>query len=208
MTVETARVTVTGMPVGTVIEGSPDNPQGRRVDHRPAAGGRSLSHITEDGNFQADLSGPLMIGRPAEPAVMKTLIQALRDAGRTVDMLGGAKDEHGQDAILRLDDTQCDVQIVSLPSDSALWRDLRIQGSASRAGDESSSLQIVREALVHKATSARGTLLVLDASHVGAIINPRLVEAYRARYGNPVIEFHFAEVWIVGPTATSTKRLG
>jgi hypothetical protein len=67
---------------------------------------------------------------------------------------------------------------------------------------------MVREALVHKKDKAAGTLLALDAAHVGAIVGPRLVEAYQAAHDDPEEEFSLVEAWIIGPTARSSVRLG
>lgn len=43
-------------PIGTVLEGSPDNPDGRRVDSRPASGGQSVSQTDAQGTFHTNLS--------------------------------------------------------------------------------------------------------------------------------------------------------
>lgn len=67
---------------------------------------------------------------------------------------------------------------------------------------------MVREALVHKKDKAAGTLLALDAAHVGAIVGPRLVEAYQAAHDDPEEEFSLVKAWIIGPTARSSVRLG
>ena len=53
---------VTGHPVGTVVEGAPDNAQGRAVDSAPGSGGRSYSIVDRAGTFIAELSEPLYRG--------------------------------------------------------------------------------------------------------------------------------------------------
>lgn len=55
--------------------------------------------------------------------------------------------------------------------------------------------------------SAKGTLLAVDAAHFGALVGPRLIAAYLAARGDPVAEFSFDQVRIVGPTARSSVRL-
>jgi hypothetical protein len=61
--------------------------------------------------------------------------------------------------------------------------------------------------LMHKRL-AKAALVALDAANFGALVGRRLVEAYRAKYANPVEEFSFAEVWIIGPTVPYSVRLG
>ncbi len=36
----------------------------------------------------------------------------------------------------------------------------------------------------------------------------RVIDSYLARFGNPVDEFGFASVWVVGPTVPFCVRLG
>jgi hypothetical protein len=67
---------------------------------------------------------------------------------------------------------------------------------------------MIREAMTHKAQTAKGTLLALDVSHISAIVGPRLVETYHAAYGDLSVEFSFDSVWLVGPTARSVYALG
>ena len=67
---ESGKIRITGSPVGFVVEGPPDHPDGRRVDYRPAPGGQSVSQTDVTGTFQADLSGSLERGRSGERHVM------------------------------------------------------------------------------------------------------------------------------------------
>jgi hypothetical protein len=139
---------------------------------------------------------------------MKVLAQALRGKGHDICSVDGARDEDGQDGLLLVDDRLVEVQIVLLPVDSQLWSELVTDQSSSRGGDQLAAVLWVREALEHKADKARDTLLALDASHVGAIVGPKLVDAYISMHGNPVDEFEFDDVWIIGPTERSSVRLG
>jgi hypothetical protein len=66
---------------------------------------------------------------------------------------------------------------------------------------------MIRQALLHKKNKAVGTLLVLDASYLGAIVGPALVDAYLEAHGDPEKEFSLIEVWLVGPTKRSAFRL-
>ena len=88
---------ISGGIVGTVVEGRPDASEGRRVDSRPPSGGRAFSKTDDKGGFTVELSGVL-------------------DKGRAND--------RGEDGLLVLDGVRMRVQIVSVPADSTLWRDL------------------------------------------------------------------------------------
>ena len=204
---ESGEFRIEGFPIGTVVEGSPDNPDGRQVDSRHASGGRSVSRTDAEGAFQADLSVPLDRGRDNEPRVMKVLAQALSEKGRDVDLVNGARDEDGQDGLLKIDGNRVEVQITLMPQDSQLWHELNTQRSSSRSGDQIAAVIWVRGALENKAESARGMLLALNASHFGAMVGPKLVDAYISMHGNPVDEFEFKDVWIIGPTVQSSARL-
>jgi hypothetical protein len=205
---EPGKLRITGSPVGFVVEGSPDHPDGRRVDYRPASGGQSVSQTDATGAFQADLSGSLERGRPGEPHVMKILAQVLRANGHDVRSVGGDRDDRGQDGLLSIDGRQVEVQIVSLPVDPQLWQELATRQASSRSGDRLVAVGLVRAALEHKAGRATGILLALDASHFGAMVGSKLVDAYIGMHGNPADEFSLVDVWIIGPTARSSVRLG
>ncbi len=205
---ESGEMRITGHPVGTVVEGPPDSPDGRRVDSRPASGGRAYSSTDSTGAFTAELSDPLDRGRPAEGHALKVLIQALQARGDQVIPLAGGRDDRGEDGLLSINGHQIQVQVVSLPADQSLWRELSSQGTSLRQGTNRDAVELVRQALVHKRDKSTSTLLVLDAAQVGAIIGPSLVENYHAVYGDPEPEFSLVEAWIVGPTARSAIRLG
>jgi hypothetical protein len=40
------------------------------------------------------------------------------------------------------------------------------------------------------------------------MVGPKLVDAYIGMHGNPANEFSLVDVWIIGPTARSSVRLG
>jgi hypothetical protein len=127
----------------------------------------------------------------------QTLIVALRDEGHKVEELRGARDESGEDALLKVDDRRMVVQVVTMSAEKKVWAALAESGSHSREGDLSEAVALVRGALMHKRL-AKAALVVLDAANFGALVGRRLVEAYRAAYASPVDEFSFAEVWIIG----------
>lgn len=174
-----------------------------------------MSETDAAGSFGVTLSGPLQIGRAAEWHVMKTLVNALRASGETAHEPAGhsarIRDDRGEDGLVEINGRRFFVQIVVVPPDQAVWRDMSM-GSASRAGGLWEAVEQVRAAIERKAfrlapDARRSTLLVLDASKVGALASRRLVVAYLERYDDPEVEFNFPQTWIVGPTKKSTVRI-
>jgi hypothetical protein len=194
-----------GFPVGMVVEGPPDSPEGRRVESRPASGGRAYSSTDGTGTFVAELSAPLDRGRQGEGHAIDVLIQALNARGDQVQLLPGGQDDRGEDGRLSINGSTIPVQVVSVPVDPSFWKELSTRGTALKEGD---GVDLVRQALLHKKDKAIGTFLVMDAAQVGAIVGPALVENYHRAYGDPEREFSLREAWIVGPTLRSTIRLG
>jgi hypothetical protein len=205
---ESGSYRITASPIGFVVESPQDHPDGRTVTYKPASGGQSVSKMDATGCFHADLLGSLERGRPGEPHVMKILVQVLRANGHEGSQVDGAQDARGQDALLSIDGHLVAVQIVTLPVDPLLWRALATRGAFSHSGDRLEAVRLVREVLNHKAVKARGTLLALDASHVGALACSELVDAYIGMHGNPADEFSLVAVWIIGPTQRSSICLG
>jgi hypothetical protein len=203
---EPGELKITGHPVGLVLEGHPENPAGRRLDSSPASGGRSLSTVDGEGGFRIELSGPLERGRPGEWHVLKVLKKVLAAEGHEVLQLSGARDHHGQDALLEIDGERTEVQITSIPQD--VWKQLADGKDVVLEGDLDTAVALVRQAVLKMATSGRGVLLAIDAAQVAVFVNSRLVEKYLQRFDDPSQECGYADVWIVGPTTRSTIRLG
>jgi hypothetical protein len=59
-----------------------------------------------------------------------------------------------------------------MPADPRVWKELSMDDAAFREGTIDEAVQVVRETLVHKKDKAAGTLLALDAAHIGAIVGP------------------------------------
>jgi hypothetical protein len=139
---------------------------------------------------------------------MGVLIGALRDRGDRVEYGPGSRDDRGEDACLLIDGRPVVVQIVSVPANQSLWRELASTGTASTRGTNEDAVDLVRQAVVLKKGKATGTILLLDAAHIGAIVTGDLPERYRAKYGDPEQELGLVEAWIVGPSQRSAVRLG
>jgi hypothetical protein len=131
----------------------------------------------------------------------------MRAFGRTVERVGSAQDDRGEDEVLLVHGKKILLQCVSVPVDPTKWAELARQGQTQIEGSIDDAVALVRDALEHKRSSANGTLLLLDMAHLGAVVTPRLVRAYREAYPNPQTEFNVVEVWLVGPTTLSTQRL-
>jgi hypothetical protein len=156
ITAESGKYEITGNPIGTAVESPPDHPGGRRVEYRPASGGRAVSDADSAGSFTADLSGPLERGKSNEGHVMNVLVAVLQEQGHDVGRRQGARDEDGEDGLLVVDGRQIEVQIVTMPSDTTVWETLNATGASSRAGDQRMQVDLVRGALERKANKAKG----------------------------------------------------
>lgn len=208
MNAEPGEIRISGHPVGVVVEGPLDSRTGRRVESQPASGGRATSETDGMGAFKTELEGQLEVGRSAEGHAVEVLTQALRDRGHAVERVSGGRDDRGQDALLIINGQQVSVQIVSLPSEPSIWRELSRSGVTTRSGTGQDAVDLVRQALLAKRGKALGALLVLDAAHVGGLITEDLGRRYSTVYDDPSDEFGVLEAWIVGPTARSALRLG
>ena len=198
---------ISGGVVGTVVEGRPDTTEGRRVDSRPPSGGRAFSRTDEKGSFAVELSGVLDKGRANERQVLQVLVEALSADGRTATLVSGSQDNRGEDGLLMIDGVSVAVQIVSVPVEPTVWKELSAKGGLEASGTIDDAAAMIRRALEHKRGKATDTILVLDATHFGAFVGPRLVQAYCERHGDPEQEFALTEVWLVGPTSRSAFRL-
>jgi hypothetical protein len=198
---------ITGFPIGMIIEGDPNNPQGRRVESRPAAGGSADSSINADGEFQATFSGKLARGRAGESQVTKVLFNKWRELESDVRQDDSARDDFGEDGIIVLNGRRLPLQIVTVPNSPAVWKDLNVNDAAALSGNLAVAVSLLRDAIIAKSLKARGAVLALDITHIAAIVNRKVIEQYLAFFGDPVAEFSFESVWLVGPTTRSTVEL-
>jgi hypothetical protein len=193
--------------IGAHVE-QPDASGGKHVESQPAEGGKAVSHIAADGSYSAEFSGVLYKGKPAEPHARRILVDALQRAGQTANETDKKPiDADGEDGFVDIDGSEFVVQVVTMPADGTLWGEVARHGRAARAGQLSDAVALVRGAIEHKAHARKNCVLVLDAANIGALPTPALVEAYMKAHGDPAAEFGLAQVWLVGPTPTSTFRL-
>ena len=196
-----------GSPIGTVVASPPDRPDGSRVEYRPASGGQSVSQTDAQGAFTAELSKGLVSGRKNEPYAVRCLVAVLKQAGHDVHLERGARDDDGEDQLVLIDGKRFTVQVVTLPAEDRVRHTLNAQSRFVEAGDSEKAVGWLRNAL-RKKRHAKGTIVVLDAHHFGALVGRKLVGAYLAVHPEPVEEFGFKDVWIIGPTPPFSVRLG
>jgi hypothetical protein len=182
----------------------------RRFTPRPGALLRS-SRIATAGfqNSVLDRRHPVEvveteIGRPGEWHVVKVLVQALCARGHTASLLGGAQDGRGEDGRISLNNRTFSVQVVSVPTEPKIWRELAQRSSTAASGTLDDAVKMFRAAFEKKRNLAKGTILVLDTTHIGAVVTRRLLEAYQQTHGDPVAEFELRDAWAIGPTVRSS----
>jgi len=199
----TATLSFQGNKPGIAMEGDPHSAEGRRVESRPSSGGFSRSTIDREGSYQVDLGVGLEIGRHAETQALSVLVEALARRGFHVRKIPGADDGRGEDALLQINGERYVVQFVTLPVETTLWQRLYRATVAATTGTKANAIALVRAAFIKKRHKAKGTILVLDAAHVGVLASPTIVEQYLAVHGDPVEEFSLRQAWILGVTARS-----
>lgn len=199
---------VTGGAIGTHAETASEH-GGTRVDSRPAEGGQSVTETAGDGSYRGTLSGPLLRGEDGEPHVARILAAKLRALGHDVAELPKEQVENarGEDRKSLIDGEEYVIQVVSMPVDSELWKALGKTGMAETVGQFSDAVKLLRASMEKKRNKARGTILALDAAHIGALATQALVDAYVKAHGDPSKEFGFAQAWIVGPTEARTFQI-
>lgn len=205
---EAGKFKIIAHPIGMTVEGDPEAPGGRSVISRPSSGGTAESHIDGQGRLRVTLSAPLDVGRTSEARVLKTLAQAVAaDRGSRCSVSPGAEDARGEDGVLWIGGSTVQVQIVTLPSASSVWKELAESGATSLLLEMTDVVRLVRISLERKRDRVAPMILALDASHIGAAVGPQLVREYIGTYGEPNLEYGWTEVWLVGSTVRSTRRL-
>lgn len=195
---------------GTVTEERDASGEQLRIRTQTSEGARS-HELLADGIMSLNINGPTQTGRKGEGRAIDTLLSTLRQEGHQ-PVLDEGQDERGEDGILLIQDERLTVQVVSVPSCSNLWRDANL-GSATRSASVADAANWIRNALFAKFTNTspaeRGrTIVVLDAGLAGVLSAHEVVDAYLALYGDPHVEFGLASVWLVGPTPSTSTRLG
>jgi hypothetical protein len=103
-------------------------------------------------------------------------------------------------------------QVVSVPSCPELWRDAN-RDSATTSVPVADAAKWIRDAVFAKFTNTSPaeratTIVVLDAGLAGILSAHEVADAYLGLHGDPHLEFGLASIWLVGPTPSTTTRIG
>lgn len=196
--------------LGTVTEERDVSGEQFRVRVQTPAGARSDA-LLADGVVSLNIHGPIQIGRNGEPRALDILLCRLRQEGHQPTLEAG-RDQRGEDGILRLKDEHLTLQVVTVPSCVKLWRNAN-RDSATTSAPLADGAKWVRDAVVAKYTNTSPaeraiTILVLDVGLAGVLSAHEIVDAYLGLHGDPSLEFGLASIWLVGPTPSTTARLG
>lgn len=173
--------------------------------------GASSDALLATGDVSLNVRGPTQLGRNGEPRVFDTLLCKLREEGHQPIFKEG-RDQFGEDGILQFQGQDLTLQVVSVPSCPKLWRDAN-RDSAKTVISVEDGAKWIRDAVRAKFTKTSPrerpkTILVLDVGLVGILSAQEVTNVYLACYGEPHLEFEFASIWLVGPTPSTTTRLG
>jgi hypothetical protein len=196
--------------VGTVAEERDASGEQFRIRTQTPGGARS-HELLADGVVSLDIHGPTQTGRKGEARALDTLLSKLRQEGHE-PVLEAGRDERGEDGILLFQEERLTLQVVSVPSCSKLWRDAN-RDSATTSVPVADAASWIRRAVFSKHINMSPpelatTIVVLDAGLAGVLSAHEVTDAYLAVYGDPRLEFGLASIWLVGPTPSTTTRLG
>jgi hypothetical protein len=174
------------------------------------SGVHSVVRRGADGLLSVSVRGATGIGRPGETRAAHTLWHRLRRDGHLVEVRGG-DDPGGIDRSLIVNGEAMTLQVTVVPQVSNFWQDAR-KSSGTIYVTQADMVVWLRDAVLSKADTA-GThtepvLLAIDARHAGLAAVPGVIQQYLALFGSPAREFHFASVWVVGPTEDYCLRIG
>ncbi|MBN2185608.1 MAG: hypothetical protein JW746_09800 [Candidatus Krumholzibacteriota bacterium] len=195
--------------IGVVIEGDSPDGFGRQVEFSTPQGGSSNSTIDGSGVMDCSINGPINIGRPNESRVLKTLKSKLNKIGIVTESVP-AEDARGEDSALIIEGQRIVVQMVTVPHDSSFWATQRRDGVVISETREY-AIEILSGSIAKKShippDQRSSTILVLDVSAIGAIVESSIMESVRTLNNKMFEELKFYAIWVVGPTASSTQRL-
>ncbi len=199
-----------GFAPSIVIEG-PDAESGEhalRVDD--PAGVRSVARRSNEGRVTLEVTGAAGIGRAGEGRSAHTFKEFLTRGGLEADIRDG-NDAEGVDRILDLDGSKFVLQFTMAVQAPDFWRQASVS-SASTQVMQPHAASWIRQAILSKREAAKAhdlpTILVIDARHAAPIAHVDVVHEYLSSYGEPVDEFGFSAVWLIGPTADYCRRAG
>lgn len=192
-----------------MVNDQPRGPDTRTIDYSSSQGARSTATLA-GGRVGLSVAGPVDIGKRGERRVIDAVLATLREARLSATEVPG-RDEQGEDHVLVINSERVVLQIVSTPGDAEFWREVA-KGAGTSDVALSRAVGWIEDALHEKAKYDEGLkhsmLLAIDVAHAGVLASEGCISAYMERYGDPVARHGFAAVWLVGPAAYISARLG
>jgi len=199
-----------GFAPSVVIEG-PDAESGEhvlRVDD--PSGVRSVARRSDEGRVSLQVTGAAGIGRPGEGRSAHTFKEFLLRGGFEADIRDG-NDAEGVDRILDVDGSTFVLQFTIAVQAPDFWRQASVS-SANTQVAQPDAASWLRQAILSKREAPKAhdlpTILVIDARHAAPVAHVDVVREYLSSHAEPVDEFGFSSVWLVGPTADHCCRIG
>jgi len=172
-----------------------------------APGATSQTTLSDSGAVAIELSGSKGLGKYGEQRVKHVLYERLSREPE-FKRQSGARDELGEDDLIWLSDRKYVLQVVSALSEHQVDFRLASTGTATVQTSIDQIATWLEQTIRAKtlSTNPPETVLALDCNHLGAIVDPSLVDVYHRRLGSPS-SFGFASIWIVGSTVEQCLRL-
>ena len=200
---------IQGQTPTLIIAGpDPENGDDRVMVSAPAF--QSQSSVTRAGDISLRVTGG-DAGQLGEPTVLHIFQSKLKQEALGYTLEAGSN-QHGEDGILVVGSQRRVVQIVTGVTDPSFWTNAR-KGSASRRFTIAQAAEILNTAIVKKAertvaSQALKTVLLIDARQAAPLSSSVVLSEFVDRFGDPAAKYGFSSVWVVGPTANLTARLG
>ena len=130
----------------------------------------------------------------------------------TSRVIGRQRDDaEGVDRILDVDGSTFVLQFTIAVQAPDFWRQASVS-SANTQVAQPDAASWLRQAILSKREAPKAhdlpTILVIDARHAAPVAHVDVVREYLSSHAEPVDEFGFSSVWLVGPTADHCCRIG
>lgn len=171
----------------------------------------SQARLATDSHVSLKVEGADNVGRSGERRAIKTLKERLQTDGMTASIEPG-DDARGEDSLLICGDQRYTIQVITALCEPDFWRNAS-EGEAEIDASIDHAVGWIRAAIERKGKKygvqqLSETILIIDARHAGVIANSVILDAYVSRFADPVSEFGFASVWVIGPAAQYCGRIG
>jgi hypothetical protein len=199
---ETGFYNVTGHPVALILVGTD------RIEVNDFSGTSTMT-LQPDGSLSVQINGRVRRGTSNEDSVLKVLRSAVEVAvGEPVELMAG-EDARGEDGKLRFGGRTYVAQIVTVPSDRNIGKEIA-SGKFEIRLTEELAVAWISGSIEHKTSIASmdrpRTILALDVRHVGMLCEPSIVEEM-LREKPHITQLGFAQIWLVGPVSSRCVRV-